>query len=333
MTLEPVAYQPYADPDEFIREVTDRIWVERDIDHIVENYEENSIVHGGLGTTVGREGVIHGTTMRIATLPHRVGQAEDVVWEQRGTDAFLSSHLVFSSNEHITDGRKRGVRSRTIANCLYRRGRMVEEWVVRDTLASALQNGIHPDEAAAQVRFLGFQPSWTEPPPEDPIVAGDSGPRPDVYREECKLVLGLLDEVWSKRRLNRLGDFIDRDTFLHTVGDRTVIRPDGYQRDLLELVAPFPDATFVVRDLQTNDATRYGGLRVAALWQMRGTYTGVPTYGPPTGSAVDLLGISQFLFHRGRIVREFRVYDEIAFRAQIAASREGTAGTVAPNIY
>ena len=45
MSLDPVAFAPYADPDEFIREVTDRIWGERDIDHIAENYEPDSIVH------------------------------------------------------------------------------------------------------------------------------------------------------------------------------------------------------------------------------------------------------------------------------------------------
>ena len=46
MPLDPIAYAPYADPDDFIREVTDRIWVARDIAHIVDNYEPDSIVHG-----------------------------------------------------------------------------------------------------------------------------------------------------------------------------------------------------------------------------------------------------------------------------------------------
>ena len=49
MKLDPAAYQPYADPDDFIREVTDRIWVDRDIDHIYENYEPDSIVHVASG--------------------------------------------------------------------------------------------------------------------------------------------------------------------------------------------------------------------------------------------------------------------------------------------
>ena len=46
--------------------------------------------------------------------------------------------------------------SRTIANCLYRRGRMVEEWVVRDSLAIALQQGQDPDEVARAQAFRGY---------------------------------------------------------------------------------------------------------------------------------------------------------------------------------
>jgi len=332
MPLDPVAYRPYQDPDDFIREVTDRIWVRRDVDHIIDNYEPDSVVHTGLGTVVGRDGVIEGSTMRMAEVPQHVGQAEDVVWEARGDDAFLSSHLVFSADEHLVGGRPVPVRKRTVANCLYRRGRMVEEWVVRDELADCLQRGVDPDEAARGLRFQGWTGSMTEEPPKDVLLAGVSGPRPDDFRPECEMVLEFVEEVWTRRRLHRVHDFMVRDLFLHTVGDRTVIRPERYQSDLLAMVGPFPDARFAVRDVQTNHAERYAGLRVAVLWTMHGTYRGTPVFGPLTGSPVTLLGVSQFLVQRGRIVREVRVYDEIALRAQINSTREDGA-QVAANIY
>jgi predicted ester cyclase len=332
MALDPVAYQPYTDPDDFIREVTDRIWVQRDVSYIVDNYEPDSIVHGGLGTVIGREGVIEGSLMRIATTPQHVGQAEDVVWEARGDDAFLSSHLVFTSDEHVVAGRPVRVRKRTIANCLYRRGRMVEEWVVRDELADCLQHGVDPDELARTYRFRGYEGSMTKPAPADVLTAGDSGPRPDDFRPECEMVLEFVEEVWNQRRLNKVPDYMERDLFLHTVGDVTVVRPDGYQRDLLSLVAPFPDARFAVRDVQTNHAERYAGLRVAVMWTMQGTYHGVPAFGQLTNAPIELLGVSQFLVQRGRIVREVRVFDEIALRAQINSTRGDLAFTET-NIY
>jgi hypothetical protein len=332
MALDPVAYQPYTDPDDFIREVTDRIWVQRDVSYIVDNYEPDSIVHGGLGTVIGRDGVIDGSLMRIAGTPQHIGQAEDVVWEARGDDAFLSSHLVFSSDENLVDGKVKRIRKRTIANCLYRRGRMVEEWVVRDELADVLQRGLDPDEVARDQRFRGYEGSMTKPAPSDVLTAGDSGPRPDDFRPECEMVLEFLAEVWNGRHYQKVTDYMVRDLFLHTVGDQTIVRPDGYQRDLLSLVAPFPDAQFTVRDVQTHHAERYAGLRIAVLWTMHGTYRGTPAFGPLTNRPVDLLGVSQFLVQDGRIVREVRVFDEIALRAQINATR-GDGEFTETNIY
>lgn len=321
MQLDKVAYEPYADPDEFIRDVTYRIWVDRDIDYIIDNYTPDSIVHGALGTMIGRQTVINGSLMRIATTPQHMSVAEDVVWEPRGENAFLSSHLVFASDPVLIGDRITNVRNRSVANCLYREGRMVEEWVVRDTLAQTLQQGLDPAEEAAKLEFLGYQGSFLEPAKSDVLSEGDSGPRPDDHRPECEMVLEFIDEVWNRRRLNRTTDFMHRDIMLHTIGDRTEVHRTRYQEDLLRLLAPFPEATFEVRDVQTNRSERYGGLRVAVMWKLSGTYSGVPAFGTPTGEQVDVLGVSQFQVHEGRIVREMRVYDELALRAQIEAGR------------
>jgi predicted ester cyclase len=326
MPLDPIAYQPYADPDDFIREVTDFIWVNRAIGYIRENYEPDSIVHGSYGTIVGRDQVIEGSLMRIADTPDRIGQAEDVVWEARGDDAFLSSHLVLSAdpNNDFT--------SRTIANCLYRRGRMVEEWVVRDSLAICRQMGVDPDELARQKAFPGYSGSMTQPPPTDVIAAGDSGPRPDDHRTEVEMVLEFLQSVWNDRELEKVEKFAIRDLVLQTVDYKTVLRPEGYRRALLKMIRPFPAGQFEIRDVVTNYGERYAGLRIAVTWVFKGDYIGAEDFGPITGTPVEILGSSQFLVQDGRIVREVRVYDEIAVRTQIV-SRRGDAPLTTANIY
>lgn len=321
VTLKPVAYAPYSDPDEFIREVTDRIWIDRDIEHIYENYEPDSIVHGPGGTARGVEEVVQGTTMRIAETPDHIGLAEDVVWEARGNNAFLSSHLVLGIDHIPTVDGLRIVRSRTIANCLYREGRMVEEWVVRDSLGHSLQLGIDPATVADLVPWVGYTATFAQPEPEDAVVSGDSGDRPADQAEECRMVVDMINDVWSRRNLSAMKRYFDRDVILNTVGDRTVVRPKAYQEDLLSLVSAFPGCRFEIRDIQSNYAVRYGGLRVAVTWKLVGDYTGVARFGPLTGQPVEILGISQFQIHEGKIVRETRVFDWVGVLAQINATR------------
>lgn len=321
MALGEVAYRPYADPDAFIREVTDLIWVDKDISHIYDNYQPDSIVHGPFGTAVGVEQVVQGSMMRMSQDYNHIGQAEDVVWEARGNDAFLSSHLVLSVDPVDTPQGRRLTRSFTIANCLYRRGRMVEEWVVRDELAKVLNRGLDPDEVARTRKFLGYTGSLTGEPPVDVLAAGDSGPRPDDHRGECEMVLEMLESVWNRRNLHSIKKFFDRDLVLQTVGNQTAIRPHGYGESLLGLVSSFPDGQFQIRDVQANVGVRYGGLRIAVLWKMVGRYAGTAKFGPLTGAPIEILGVSQFLIHEGRIVRETRIYDEIGLRSQINATR------------
>lgn len=337
MSLDPVAYEPYTDPDDFIREVTDRIWVGRDIEYIHENYEPDSVVHTGLGTVTTRAEVIEGSLMRMAeaAVLHadaQPGQAADVIWERRGDDAFLSSHLVLRVDEASAEGRVRKLPSHSIANCLYRRGRMVEEWIARDRLAAVLNRGQDPDAQARRLGFRGYTGSFAGPAPADVLRQGDSGPRPDEFRAECELVLELIDEVWNRRNLNKVNEVLVRDSVLHSVGESVHLRPSGHQAETLRLLGAFPTAQFEVRDVQTNFHERYAGLRVAVLWKLKGRYDGRPHYGPVTDAEVSLLGVSQFLLQGGRVVRERRIYDEIALRAQINAAR-GDVTPAPANIY
>ncbi len=86
------------------------------------------------------------------------------------------------------------------------------------------------------------------------------------------------------------------------------------------MIAPFPDATVEVRDIAVNSAEEQG-TRIGVLWRMAGTYDGAPIYGPLTHSPIEILGSSQFLLRKGKIIHEWRVFDEIAVLVQIAKAR------------
>ena len=74
------------------------------------------------------------------------------------------------------------------------------------------------------------------------IAAGDSGPRPDDHRAEVEMVLEFIQRVWNDRDLEKVEIFMIRDLVLHTIDHRTVIRPEGYRRALLQAAAALPRA-------------------------------------------------------------------------------------------
>ena len=265
MPLDPIAYKPYGDPDEFIREVTDLIWVDRAIGYIRENYEPDSIVHGAYGTSVTRNEVIEGSLMRIADLPDRIGQADDVVWEARGDDAFLSSHRILSadpSNDFV---------SRTIANCLYRRGRMVEEWVVRDSLAIALQLGLDPDGWPAE-GLRGYVGSFAERRGANVIAEGVSGPR-DVRRGRDGA--GVNHRCWNERDLER-SDSGQTSPAHRGLPDRH--RPGGVPPIPLSLLGPSAGAGSRWSEIATNHPERYADCGCRDV-EVTVVYNGFPAYG------------------------------------------------------
>ena len=145
-------------------------------------------------------------------------------------------------------------------------------------------------------------------------------------------MLEMIRTVWNDRDLQKVETFFQRDLVLLTVGNRVVIRPEGYRRALLRFLEAFPAGQFQIRDIQTNYDVRYAGLRVAVTWKFVGTYNGKPNYGPLTGKPVDVLGISQFTFHNGALAKEVRLWDDIALRAQIAGTR-GDEPIGPTNIY
>ena len=247
MPLDPIAYKPYADPDDFIREVTDLIWVDRAIGYIRENYEPDSIVHGAYGTSdgSGRGHRGHADADLGDPGPHRSGRGRHLGGARRRRLPQLAPRAV-GATPSTSD-----VISRTIANCLYRRGRMVEEWVVRDSLAGALAAGRGPRRAGARAGLPRLHRArGPRPAPADLIAVGRL--RSAAGRPPPRGRAGARDDPAGLER-PRPGEGRPtssiRDLVLHTVGNRTVIRPEGYRRALLQLLAAVPGGQFEVRDM------------------------------------------------------------------------------------
>ena len=103
---------------------------------------------------------------------------------------------------------------------------------------------------------------------------------------------------------------------------RRVMQIANFQMEIMSLLAAFPDGIMEIRDLVVNESEDLG-IRVGVIWLMRGTYSGSPVYGTSNGAPVNILGSSHFEIRRGKIIREYRIFDEIAVIAQIIKGGNG----------
>lgn len=337
MSLDPATYAPFDSPEAYIEGWTDLIWDDFGLGRLGEHYADDMVVHGAYGPIRGMDTVLRGSLVKKAAFPNRIGTAEDIICETRGDNAFISHHRVFHS------GKQEGIWSygppsvaeaeaRHLAVCLVKENLVVEEWVVRDEFRVVTTLGLDPYEIARQVAFTaGPEGLFETEAPQDVLVRGESGPRPDSHRTEATLVKEFIEQVWQGRHLERIDEFVNPHVFLDTTRARTRTRHRNYQIDLIQMLAPFPDAIIEVRDIAVSTDPEMG-TRASVLWRLAGTYSGAPLYGPLTHSPVEILGASQFLFRRGKIVHEWRVFDEIAVLAQIARARGDEPLTDSPVI-
>ena len=335
--LSPAAYAPYRDPREYITSWTDRIWIKRGLGQIHAHYAPEVKVHTCYGETYDLKNVIGNSIQRMVAFPNRGGGHDDVVWESRGNNAFISAHRVLNNATHsgpwtYGPATHRDWVNRSMAHCLVRDNKVVEEWVVRDEFAVLQGLGMDPYVVAAELSerspVLGtaMQTSAEAGPfagrIANPVERGISGARPKRYVDECQMIVDYFDQVWNGRNFDKVADYCDDTIVCQTVRMRRVMQIANFQMEIMRLLAAFPDGIMEVRDLVVHDSVDLG-MRIGVIWLMRGTYSGAPVYGRVNRAPVNILGSSHFELRHGKIIREYRIFDEISVIAQIIKGGNG----------
>ncbi len=335
--LSPTTYAPYRDPREYITSWTDRIWIKRGLGRIHDHYAPEVKVHTCYGETYDLKNVIGNSIQRMVAFPNRGGGHDDVVWESRGANAFISAHRVLNNATHsgpwtYGPATHRDWVNRSMAHCLVRDNKVVEEWVVRDEFAVLQGLGMDPYVVAAELSerspVLGatmqadtnagpFAGSIT-----NPVERGISGERPKRYVSECQMIVDYFEQVWNGRNFDKVADYCDDTIVCQTVRMRRVMQIANFQMEIMRLLAAFPDGIMEVRDLVVHDSADLG-MRIGVIWLMRGTYGGAPVYGRVNCAPVNILGSSHFELRNGKIIREYRIFDEISVIAQIIKGGNG----------
>ena len=328
----------YTDIVDYIVRCTHRIWDERDVGLIYTHYTHNCAVYTSMGNVYDREWLVRDTIQRLVSFPERRGMATQVIWRGDEDEGFYTSHLVTGSGRHTQDGHLgpatgKTFVSRTVADCMIHENKIYREWIVADTLAILLQLGIDPDAYAARAARQRFGQGLLS------IDIGESrrmvGQLPPESQADLSIAhtdleartLAWMHEVFNRRMFGTLAEVYAPNCQYHGPLMSELYGSAAVIHQTLGLVGSIPDAAFTPQHVCSVESEE-GGTKVAVRWIIEGHHGGhgiLRHLGEPTGRRVQVMGISHLHYKDGRIVDEWRVYDELSLMMQVrlAALQEG----------
>ena len=318
-------YEPvYRDFVDYIIRCTHRIWEEKNVGLCRTHYAADCAIHTLAGPVTGVEAVVQNTISTLAATPDRLLNGEDVIWSDDGDSGLYSSHRIVSRSTHMGDDPLLGGATlvsngvMTIADCLCRENRIVEEWLVRDNLRGVLQVGGDPwavAQAQAEVDCTSdaarhqWRDRWIAAtrdgsdvaiPPDHP-AAGPAAMlaaamRAALYGEAAAALSPTCEVRWPSGRHGwGRGYWIGCCTQIMGALHNAAYR--------LEHVAarPLPD----------------GDVAVALRWALAGTHAGDGLWGKASGRDVLVAAVSHYRLRGETIMEDTTVFDELAVLRQI----------------
>ena len=320
----------YTDIVDYIIRCTHKIWDERDIGLIYSHYTHNCVLYGTTGTIYTREEIVRDTIQRLVSFPERRGMATQVIWKGDEDDGFYTSHLVTGTGRHTQSGHLgaptgRMFTSRTIADCMIYENKIYREWVVADTTAILQQLGLDVQGYAERIARTAFDKGLVS------LDIGENRHMIGQYPPEAEADLSLASTEAERHTLRWMHDVYNRKMLgtiakvcAPTVQFHGPLMSELYGvasviHQTLGLIGSLPDAAFTPQHICSIPCEE-GGEKVAVRWIMEGHHLGygiLNHLGAPTGKRVQIMGISHFHYKNGKIVDEWRVYDEASMLVQV----------------
>lgn len=319
-------YEPiYRDFVDYIVRCTHRIWEEKNVGLCRTHYAPDCAIHTLAGPVNGVDAVVQNTIATLGATPDRLLIGEDVIWSDDGDAGLYSSHRIVSRSTHMGDDPLLGPATQisngvmTIADCLCRENRIVEEWLVRDNLRAVLQVGGDPwaialaqanADNAGDLSRHRWRSDWiaaTRDGSDCAIPVGHPAAMPatmhaaawcaDMFGEAAAALSPTCEVRWPGNRHGWgrgywIGCLTQIKGALHEVAYR------------LEHVA--------ARPLPGGDNA------VALRWALTGIHRGRGVWGEPTGREILVSAVSHYRLRGSSIVEDHTIFDELAVLRQIA---------------
>jgi predicted ester cyclase len=320
----------YADIVDYILRCTHRIWEQKDVGLIATHYGADIAVHMMTGPTFGMQGVIAATARTLSAFPDRTLTGEAVIWSDEGDGAYLSSHRNTSIATNLgtselgpATGKK--ITFTTIADCLCKANLIIEEWLVRDYSAMALQLGYNPrsvaqvhaatDKAKGESRALWRQEAMALIR-EAPHSAWSDIRLPDPHHDPHSFAHAVFDQLINHARFGRVREAYSPAAHWQGPGGRRLFGWGEITGWFTALIGSFGNARLAIDHIAAVEATN-GVHEIAVRWKLAGTHDGGALYGPATGEEIYILAVTHWRVAHGVIVDEVTVFDEVALMRQM----------------
>ncbi len=324
----------FVDIADYIIRITDRIWHERKVDLCLKYYSQDCIIHTLAGDIAGAATVEANTHATLEAFPDRTLDGDNVIWSGNEDDGYYSSHLITSrmTNHGASEfgpATGRRARIRTIADCLCKKNRIIEEWLVRDNGALVQQLGLDiqhiaqkqaRDDLKAGRNLISTLAPWRN----ETITKADSykaailPKNPEEHPEAFTAFV--FSEVYNRKKLAELPNAFDFRIGAHFPAGRDLYGTPEYKEYLRAFFAAVPDLAATVDHVACipylGDAKD-----IAVRWSIAGTHNGDGLFGEASGAPIYILGATHWRIINGRVREEWTVYDELAVRRQIETHR------------
>jgi len=322
----------FTDIVDYILRITYRIWEGKQVGLCHDYYSEDCPVYTLAGYTEGAEQVVQNTLKTLGSFPDRTLHADNIIWGGDPGEGFHTSHLITTNMTNLgpsefgpaTDAQ---AQIQVIAHCVVKDNRVIEEWLVRDNLALALQLGVDPlqwaEEQATQPvdensRFHQWRKTEIE-------RVGKKSRARVSYPESLgsdpeQLVAAALQNIWNARLPGDCRILYAENARLHASAREDYDGVTDINRFYLDLLGSIPDARISVDYLCSNSMLEQDQY-VAARWTVAGTHSGGALWGAPTHAPLLILGESHYRIANGKVVEEWLVFDELAVLTQVCRAR------------
>lgn len=307
----------WVDIVDYIVRITEEIWTGRALGRIYDTYDAGCTVYSPYGVIRSVEEVVAATAGTITAFPEEEAHHLNIAWSGDDRQGFYTSHLgwtrmVNRGSSIWGPATGRTVGRRFAADCVSRDNRIHTEWLVHDAGALVRSLGLAIDEAAAIVAAEPRRERYVAT--TTPRLAGQVPPGPYEGDRETPegWARGFYHDIWTRRRLDRLGAIYAPDAVTHWAGGCVANGPRNIGMLMIEMMASLPDGMMDVEHVCWSDET--DGVIVAVRWRLTGSTRRGGALGDqlPEGRVVSIPGISHYRFQGRRVVEEWTVFDEVA---------------------